>query len=174
MLPSLGLEWKLIFSSPVATAEFLKFAGVSAGIPSPPVTLFIVMLPKAHLTSDSRMPGSKWVITPSCLSGSLRYFLYSSYVYSCHLFLISCASVRSITFQSLFGHLCMKCSLGITNFLEEIFIIYHSTVFLYCFALITEEGFLMSPCSSLELWFQMGLAFLFSNAFIFSSFLRYF
>ena len=26
--PSLGLEWKLIFSSPVATAEFSKFAGV--------------------------------------------------------------------------------------------------------------------------------------------------
>ena len=27
----------------------------SAGIPSPPLALFIVMLPKAHLTSDSRM-----------------------------------------------------------------------------------------------------------------------
>ena len=30
-----------------------------------------------------------WVITPSWLSGSLRSFLYSSFVYSCHLFLIS-------------------------------------------------------------------------------------
>ena len=29
------------------------------------------MLPKAHLTSDSRMSGSRWVITPSWLSGSL-------------------------------------------------------------------------------------------------------
>ena len=27
---SLGLEWKLIFSSPVATAEFSKFAGISS------------------------------------------------------------------------------------------------------------------------------------------------
>ena len=27
----------------------------SAGIPSPPLALFIVMLPKAHLTSDSKI-----------------------------------------------------------------------------------------------------------------------
>ena len=30
------------------------------------------MLPKAHLTSHSRMSGSRWVITPSRLSGSWR------------------------------------------------------------------------------------------------------
>ena len=53
------------------------------------------MLPKAHLTSHTRMSGSRWVITPSWLSGSWRSFLYSSSVYSCHLFLISSASVRS-------------------------------------------------------------------------------
>ena len=47
------------------------------------------MLPKAHLTSQSRMSGSRWMITPLWLSGSLRSFLYSSSVYSCHLFLIS-------------------------------------------------------------------------------------
>ena len=41
------------------------------------------MLPKPHLTSHSRMSGSKWVITPSWLSGSWRSFLYSSSVYSC-------------------------------------------------------------------------------------------
>jgi len=40
----------------------------------------------------------------------------------------------------------MKCSLGISNFLEEISSLSHSVVFLYFFALITEEGFLMSPC----------------------------
>ena len=33
----------------------------SAGIPSPPLALFIVMLPKAHLTSLSRMSGCKLV-----------------------------------------------------------------------------------------------------------------
>ena len=57
------------------------------------------MLPKAHLTSHSRKSGSRWVITPSWLSVSWRSFLYSS-VYSCHLFLISSASVRSIPFLS--------------------------------------------------------------------------
>ena len=41
------------------------------------------------------------------------------------------------------------------------------------FALITEESFLFSPCSSLELCIQMDLSFLFSFAFCFSSFLSY-
>jgi len=58
------------------------------------------MLPKAHLTLDSRVSGSRWVITPSWLSGSLRCILCSSSVYSCHLFLMSSASVRSIPFLS--------------------------------------------------------------------------
>ena len=60
------------------------------------------MLPKAHLTSHSRMSDSRWVwvITPSWLSGSRRSFLYSSSVYYWHLFLISAASVRSIPFLS--------------------------------------------------------------------------
>ena len=31
------------------------------GMPSPPLALFIVMLSKAHLTSHSRMSGSRWV-----------------------------------------------------------------------------------------------------------------
>ena len=56
------------------------------------------MLPKAHLTSHSRMSGSRWVLTPLWLSESLRSFLYSSSVYSCHLFLVS--PVRSIPFLS--------------------------------------------------------------------------
>ena len=47
------------------------------------------------------------------------------------------------------AHLCMKCSLGISNFLEEISSLSHSIVFLNFFALITKEGFLISPCSSL-------------------------
>ena len=62
-------------------AYFSKFAGIiecnsfttsdfrtwnsSPGIPSPPLALFVVMLSKAHLTSDSRMPGSRWMFTPS-------------------------------------------------------------------------------------------------------------
>ena len=56
------------------------------------------MLPKAHLTSHSWISGSRWVITPSWLSGSWRSFLYNYLVYSCHLILISSASVKSILF----------------------------------------------------------------------------
>ena len=67
----------------------------------------------------------------------------------------------------------MKCSLGISNFLEEISHLPYSVVFLYFFTLITEEGFLISPCYSLELCIQMGISFLFSFAFGFSSFLSY-
>ena len=45
------------------------------------------------------MSGSRWVITPLWLSGSLRSSLYSS-VYSYYVFLVSTASVRSIPFLS--------------------------------------------------------------------------
>src|SRR5574337_413522 len=65
--------------------------------------------------------------------------------------------------------LCMKCSFGISNFLEEISSLFHSIVFLYFFALITEESFLISPCYSLELCIQMGVSFIFSFAFHFPS-----
>ena len=58
----------------------------------------------------------------------------------------------------------MKCSLGISNFLEEISSLSHSIDFLYFFALITEEGFI-SPCYSLELCIQMGICFLFALLF---------
>ena len=63
----------------------------------------------------------------------------------------------------------MKCSLGSSNIL--IFSsLSHSVLFLYLFSLITEEGFLISPCYSLELCIQMLIFFLFSFAFHFSSF----
>ena len=74
------------------TAPSFRIWNSSAGIPPPPLALFIVMFPKAHLTSHFRMSGSRWVITPSWLSGSWRSFLYSS-LYSCCLFLIPFASV---------------------------------------------------------------------------------
>ena len=77
------------------TASFFRIWNNSMGIPSSPLALLIVMLPKAHLTSHSRMSGSTSVITPSWLSGSWSSFLYNS-VYSCYQFLISSASVRSI------------------------------------------------------------------------------
>ena len=98
----------------------------------------------------------------------MKIFLYSS-VYSCHLFLISSASVESISVLY-FAHLCMKYSLGISDFLEEISRLSHSNVFLYFFALFTSEGFLISPCYSFELYIQMDISFLFSFAFTFLHF----
>ena len=174
---SLGLKWKLTFSSPVATAVFSTFACTSSfriwnsstGIQSPPLALFVVTLPKAHLTAHSRMSGFRWVITPLWLSESWRSFLYSS-VYSCHLFLIPSASIRSIPLLSLYlAHLYMKCSPGISNFLEEISSLSHCVVFLYFFTLITERGFLISPYYSLKFYIQMAISFLFSFAFHFFS-----
>ena len=56
------------------TASSFRIWDSSTGIPPPPLTLFTVMLPKAHLTLHSRMSGSRWVITPSWLFGSWRSF----------------------------------------------------------------------------------------------------
>ena len=55
----------------------------------------------------------------------------------------------------------MKCSFGISDFLEEIPSLSHSVVFLYFFALIAEEGSLIPSCYSLELCIQMFISFLF-------------
>ena len=49
----------------------------------------------------------------------------------------------------------MKCSLDISNFLKEISSLSYSIAFLYFFALIAEEGFLISPRYSLELCIQI-------------------
>ena len=60
------------------------------------------MFPVAHLTLHSRMSGSRWMITPPWCPGSLTSFLYSSFVYSCYLVLLSSTSFRSITVFCLF------------------------------------------------------------------------
>ena len=82
------------------TASSFRILKSSAGIPLLPPPLFIAMLPKAHLTSHSRMSSSRWVTTPLWLSGSLKPFLYSSSMYSYHLFLNSSASLRSLPLLS--------------------------------------------------------------------------
>ena len=88
------------------------------------------------------------------------FFWYSSSVYSCHLFLISSASVRSIPSLSFIEPIfAWNVSLVSLIFLE-ISSLSHSIVSLYFFALITQEGFLISPCYSLELCIQMGISFL--------------
>ena len=45
----------------------------------------------------------------------------------------------------------MRCSFDISSFLEEIFSLTLSVVFLCILALFIEEGLLISPCYSLEL-----------------------
>ena len=77
---SLGLEWNWPFpvlwpqlSFPNLLAYWMQhFNSIifrtwnsSTGIPSPPLALFVVLLPKAHLTSHFRMSSSRWVITPT-------------------------------------------------------------------------------------------------------------
>ena len=82
------------------TESSFRIWNSSAGILSPPLALFVVILPKAHLSSQSRMSGFRWVTKPLRVSRSLRHLLYSFSVYSCHLFFISSASVRSLPFLS--------------------------------------------------------------------------
>ena len=121
--------------STLTTSSF-RIWNSSTGIPSPPLALFVVMLPKAHLTLHSRISGSRWVITPLWLSGSLRpFFCVWNSVHYCYFFLISVAFVRSLLFQffivpiftwnvPLVSPVVLKRSLG-----------FHSTTFLYFFAL---------------------------------------
>ena len=48
----------------ILTASTFRICNSLTGIPSSPLAFFIVMLPKAHLTSHTRMSGPRWVITP--------------------------------------------------------------------------------------------------------------
>ena len=71
-----------------------------------------------------------------------KSLFYSSSVHSCHLFLVSAASVMSTVSVLYCAHLCMKCSLGISHFLEEISSLSHSVVFLYFFDWSPRKAFL--------------------------------
>ena len=53
------------------TASSFRIWKSRAGFPSLPLALFVVMVPKVHLTLHFRMSGSKWMITPSWWSRSL-------------------------------------------------------------------------------------------------------
>ena len=67
--PNLLAYWVQHFQSTI-----FRIWNSSTGILSPPLALFIVMLPKTHLTSHSSMSGPRWVITPLWLSGLWRIF----------------------------------------------------------------------------------------------------
>ena len=65
-LLSFQICWCIEYST--LTASSSRILSGSAGILSPPLALFVVMLPKAHLTSHSKMSGSRWVTTSSWFS----------------------------------------------------------------------------------------------------------
>ena len=130
--PALGLKWKHLFQScghcwdfqiwghiecSTFTESSFRIWNSSAGILSPLLASFVVILPKAHLTSHSRIFGSRWMIIPSCLSRSLR----SSYYL---LLLLGLYQFCPLLCPSLYD-----CSPGISIYLEEI-----SSLF-YCFSL---------------------------------------
>ena len=56
------------------TASSFRIWNSSTGIPSPPLSWFLVMLSKVHLTLHSRISGSRLMTTPLWLSGSWRSF----------------------------------------------------------------------------------------------------
>ena len=156
------------------TASSFRIWNSSTGIPSPPLALFVVMLPKAHLTSHSRMTGSRSVITPSWLSGLWRSFLYSSSVFSCYLFSIFSGSVRSLPFLSFIEPIfAWNVPLVSLIFLKRSLVF---TVF-YCFPLFlcTDHWGRLSYFSLLFFGtlHSNGCIFLFSFAFCFPSFHSY-
>ena len=66
----------------------------------------------------------------------------------------------------------MKCSLGISNFLEEIISLSHTIVFLDFFALITEEGFFSLPAllwNSAFKWVYLSFSPLFFASLLFTA-----
>ena len=90
---------------------------------------------------------------------SLKSIHFSPFLILFPLFNIFCFCLVHTISVLYCAHLCMKCSLSISNFHEEISSHSHSIVSLYFFALIIEEVFLISSCYSLELCIQMGISF---------------
>ena len=155
------------------TAPSFRILNTSTGIPSLPLALFILMLPKAHLTLHSQMSGSRWVIIPLWLCGSWKSFLYSSSVCSFYLFLISSASVRSIPFLSF-----IVLIFGWNSPLVSLIFLRRSLVFpILLFSSFSSHWLLKKVflllLAILELRIQMSISFLFSFAFRFSSFHSY-
>ena len=88
-------------------------------------------------------------------------FLYSSSVYYCYLFLISSASVRSISFLSVIVPIfAWNVPLVSQIFLKRSLVFPILLLSSYFFAFITYEGFLISPSYSLELCIQTDISFL--------------
>ena len=75
-----------------------KIWNISAGISSSTLALLIGILPKAYLTWHSRITGWRWVATTIEVIQVIKtfFFFFNNSVYSCHLFLITSASITKI------------------------------------------------------------------------------
>ena len=128
------IYWHIEYST--FTASSFRTWNSSAGIPSPPLTCSQWCFLRPTWLCSPGCLASRWVITPSWVSGSLGSYLYNSSVYSCHFLLISSASVRAIQFLSFLVPF-FAWNVPLISLLS------HSIIFLYFFALFTEEGFLL-------------------------------
>ena len=80
-------------------------------------------------------------------------------MYSCHLFLISSASVKVFAVSVLYiAHTCMKYSLDISGFLEEISNLSHSIVFLCIVHLRLSLSLLAILWNSAFSWVYLSLS----------------
>ena len=95
-------------------ASSFRVLNSSTGISSHPLALLTAVLPKAHLTSHSRMSRSGWMTTPLWLSGSLRSVLHSS-VYFFHLSWSLQLLLGLYFFCPLLCQSLSKCSIDIFN-----------------------------------------------------------
>ena len=113
------ISWHIECSTFIASSS--RIWNSTTGIPSPLLVLFVVMLPKGHLTSHSKMSGSKWVITPSWL---LSFILL---IFSWNLLLVSLIFLkRSLVFPILlFSSISLHWLLGKT-FLSLLAILWNS------------------------------------------------
>ena len=149
------------------TTSSFRIWNKSTGIPSPPLALFIVCFLRPT-----------WLHIPGCLALGewshhfsylvIKKIFLDNFVYSCHLFQISSA---------LLG---LFLSFIVPIFVQNVPLVWliflkRSLVFPILLLSSISLHWLVrkSPCSSLELCIQNGIAFLFSFAFTFSSFLSY-
>ena len=90
----------------------------------------------------------------------MKLFFVQFFCVFCHLFFVSSASLRSIPFLSFIKPIFARNVPLVSLLFLKISSLSQSVVFLYFFALIAEEGFLISSCYSLELCIQMLISFL--------------
>ena len=134
------------------------------------------MLPRAHLTSHSSMS----ICGESVVSDHTIMVIWVIKTFFCifllciltHLLSLFCFCWVLTVSDLYYAHPCIKCSLNISNFLEEISSLSHSIAFLYFLALFIKEGFLISPAilwNSAFGWVYFSLSPLLFTSLLFST-----